>query len=80
MTNAVFHSEGWPTLMTSEMAARYLLIGTEVLIQLSVRYSVHAVEFEDTELRWRKQDLDRLVKKLPLVTDLPTIVRPARLI
>lgn len=57
--------EGWPALMSTEMAARYISVGEDVFLQLASAFDLPCVEVEGLSARWRKQDLDRLTKKLP---------------
>ena len=57
--------EGWPGLMSTEMATRYLSIEQTGFLELAARFGIPAVEAEEGSPRWRKQDLDRLIKKLP---------------
>ena len=61
-------STGWPALMSSEMAARYLSVDEQTLFRLADHFNNPAIEIEGLSIRWRKQDLDRLIKKLPLVS------------
>lgn len=61
-------STGWPALMSSEMAARYLSVDEQTLLRLADKFKNPAIEIEGLSIRWRKQDLDRLIKKLPLVS------------
>ena len=59
---------GWPALMSSEMAARYLSVDEQTLFRLADQFNNPAIEIEGLAIMWRKQDLDRLIKKLPLVS------------
>lgn len=61
-------STGWPALMSTEMAARYLSVDEQTLLRLVDQFHNPAIEIEGLSIRWRKQDLDRLIKKLPLVS------------
>ena len=61
-------STGWPALMSSEMAARYLSVDEQTLFRLADQFNNPTIEIEGLSIRWRKQDLDRLIKKLPLVS------------
>lgn len=60
--------EGWPTLMTSEMAARYLSLEAESFARVAHRFKTHPVALDRSLLRWRKSDLDLLVKRLAAAT------------
>lgn len=57
--------EGWPALMTTEMAARYISIGEEHFLQIASTFDLPCVQIDGQSARWRKQDLDRVIKKLP---------------
>ena len=72
--------EGWPELMTTEMATRYLSIDEDSLFRLAARHQIPAVEVDAASIRWRKQDLDRIIKKLPSASDLPTSDKPMHMI
>ena len=61
-------STGWPALMSSETAARYLSVDEQTLFRLADQFHNPAIEIEGLSIRWRRQDLDRLIKKLPLVS------------
>lgn len=69
--------EGWPALMSTEMATRYLSVEEARFIELVNRFKTPAVEAGDTSIRWRRLDLDRLIKQLPSVAGLPTLTQPA---
>jgi|GEM_PF-3469132 len=58
--------EGWPTLMSLELASRYLSIDEETFRNLAGKQGVHPVDIEGSRPRWRKQDIDRLVRQLPI--------------
>lgn len=72
--------EGWPALMSTEMAARYLTIEEEKLIDLASQFDAQVVELDSGAVRWRRQDLDRLIKRLPLVSNRRPAPRPASLV
>lgn len=57
--------EGWPALMTTEMAARYMSIGEDPFLQFASTFDLPCVQIDGLSARWRKQDLDRVIKKLP---------------
>ncbi|MBX7540326.1 helix-turn-helix domain-containing protein [Qipengyuania sp. GH29] len=54
--------------MSTEIAARYLSVDEQTLLRLADQFNNPAIEIEGLSIRWRKQDLDRLIKKLPLVS------------
>ena len=54
--------------MSSEMAARYLSVDEQTLFRLADQFNNPTIEIEGLSIRWRRQDLDRLIKKLPLVS------------
>lgn len=80
MTQALRPIEGWPSLMTTEMAARYLSISEEQLLQLASRFAIPTVEINSDLTRWRKMDLERLIKKLPLAENLSGKAHQPRLL
>lgn len=57
--------EGWPALLSTEMASRYLSIDERTLLQLAERHHAPAVYVDGATMRWRRQDLGHLIKKLP---------------
>ena len=63
--------EGWPGLMSTEMATRYLSVEEARFLKIASRFGIPAVDAEDGSTRWRKQDLDRLIKRLPSVAAPP---------
>lgn len=71
-------STGWPALMSSETAARYLSVDEQTLFRLADQFNNPAIEIEGLPVRWRKQDLDRLIKKLPLISASATKADQAR--
>lgn len=58
-------AEGWPALMSTEMAARYLSLDKEALLRLASHFNTPVVKGVDRPIRCRRQDLDLLIKKLP---------------
>lgn len=70
--------EGWPALMSTEMATRYLSVEESLFIELINRFKIPAVEVGDSSIRWRRLDLDRLTKQLPSAVGLPAIAQPVR--
>ena len=57
--------EGWPALMSTETAARYMSIDETTLLDVVTRFSVRPVELELGTRRWNRKDLDRLIGRLP---------------
>jgi len=56
---------GWPALMKLETASQYLSLDSQTFQLLANRNSVFPVIIEDDETRWRKVDLDKLIRRLP---------------
>ncbi|WP_255551813.1 helix-turn-helix domain-containing protein [Erythrobacter crassostreae] len=79
VTNSGKFVEGWPALMSSEMAARYVSVDEDLLLHLASQMDIPVVEVEDLAIRWRRQDLDRLIKKLPSASSKLISDRPARI-
>ena len=65
MSNLPNLVEGWPALMTTEMAARYLSADEAHFLKLASTFELPCVQIDELSARWRKQDLDRVIKKLP---------------
>lgn len=61
--NAIHH-EGWPALLTQEMAGRYLSLDMCVFEKVVGRFHVNPVEPASGCVRWRKADLDRVARRL----------------
>ena len=59
-----FNIAAWPTLLTDEAARNYLSIERHRFESLVAKHRVRQVEVEPAVLRWRKADLDRLVRYL----------------
>ncbi len=59
------HVVGWPALMTQEVAASYLSLDSDTFIAATTRYSIAPMLVESEKLRWRKADLDRLIRRFP---------------
>ena len=57
--------DGWPTLMSLDLALRYLSIDEASFFAVADDYCVEAVEVRPNMPRWKKADLDRLLKRLP---------------
>lgn len=57
--------EGWPALMSTEMAARYISADEQRFLGLASTFDLPCVQIDGLSARWRKQDLDRMIKKLP---------------
>lgn len=60
------HVEGWPALLTDEAACRYLSIERAPFVRLADTRRISPVEVEPGTWRWRKQDLDKMIKWLPV--------------
>lgn len=56
--------------MSTETAARYLSVSEDDLFELATMHSINLAEIGDGVERWRRVDLDRLIRKLPVV-DVP---------
>lgn len=80
MANNGIYVDGWPALMTTEMAARYFSMDEPCFFQLASRHQTPVIEIDDLGARWRKQDLDRLLKKLPASAPLQSANPGARLV
>ncbi len=72
-------AEGWPALMSTEMAARYLSVEESKFVDLASFFKTPAVEVDSISIRWRKQDLDRLIKQLPSIASMQIPRQPTRL-
>jgi excisionase family DNA binding protein len=59
--------EGWPTLMITSMAAHYLSLDEDTFSAIAIRNGVRPVEVTLGEVRWKRSDLDGLVRRLPSV-------------
>lgn len=59
--------DGWPALMSSDLAARYLSVDDDTFRRLAAEYRLEHVDLQDSLQRWRKSDLDRLIRRLPVV-------------
>lgn len=59
-----FAIAAWPTLLTDEAACRYLSVERATFESLVSKHRIREVEVEEGVCRWRKTDLDRLVKYL----------------
>lgn len=70
--------EGWPALLSTEMAACYLSLDDEAFNSLVVRFGIMTVETAPGEPRWKRIDLDKLVSRLPAQT--PEFSPPRRTI
>ena len=60
--------EGWPSLLSAAMAARYLSLDEATFQSFTARNGIQPVEPFPGELRWRRTDLDMHVKRLPSVS------------
>lgn len=62
----MFHAaRGWPMLMDLSTAGDYLGLSAGALIGLLRRENVSPVDLGGRVRRWRRQDLDALVERLP---------------
>jgi hypothetical protein len=61
----MYAGRGWPALMDLETAGDYLGLATGSLISLLRRENVSPVDVGGRSRRWRRQDLDALVERLP---------------
>lgn len=61
-------AEGWPALMSLECACRYLSLTPDQFLGLTAKAAVFGVEIGQAgePPMWRRSDLDRLLKHLPL--------------
>lgn len=55
----------WPALMTTSLASRYLSMDENSLRPVAKRAGIAPVDLGLELERWRRSDLDRLVKSLP---------------
>jgi hypothetical protein len=55
----------WPRLMDTQMAASYLAVGESSFRALAARGGIRPVDLGLSVTRWRREDLDGLVDKLP---------------
>lgn len=56
---------GWPGLLTTEHACRYLSLEAAEYLSLIARWGVSPVEIGSDKLMWRLSDLNSLIKRLP---------------
>ena len=68
--------EGWPALLTHEMAARYLSLDGDTFATVAEQYRVYPVTAALGCERWRRSDLDRLIRRLE-TKPLPSAKSPA---
>lgn len=57
--------DGWPVLMSAELASRYLSVSDARFREIAAEFSVSPVLLKKNTPLWRKSDLDRLVRRLP---------------
>lgn len=69
--------DGWPALMSMDLACRYLSVDEPTFRSVAMEYRLDAVELEDSIPRWKKADLDRLTKRLPTHTSFSASHLPA---
>ena len=55
----------WPKLMDTQMAASYLALGVSSFRAVAARAGITPVDLGLSVTRWRREDLDGLVEKLP---------------
>ena len=67
----------WPILMGTAMAARYLSLDENSFALVTYRAGVHPVDLGLAMVRWRRNELDRLVNNLPANSGLSGVDRPA---
>lgn len=63
--------EGWPALLTHEMAARYLSLDGATFTAVAEQFRIYPVAPAPGCERWRRSDLDRMIRRLdtkPLVS------------
>lgn len=58
--------DGWPTLMSLDLALRYLSVDEATFCAVAEEFGVETIELRPDMPRWRKADLDRLIKRLPI--------------
>lgn len=61
----------WPALMTTDLAARYLSVDEHSLRMVALSHGVGPVDLKVDLERWRRADLDRLVRSLPMRSPSP---------
>lgn len=66
----------WPALLTAELAARYLSVDENSLRVLAQAHGVGPVDLKVELERWRRTDLDRLVRGLPTKPIVPSLRDP----
>lgn len=67
----------WPILMGTAMAARYLSLDENSFALVTHRAGVQPVDLGFEMVRWRRNELDRLVNNLPASSGLSGVDRPA---
>lgn len=65
MASARLVIEGWPALMSLEMASRYLSLDDTSFSEIALQWGLDPIDVDLETLRWRKSDIDKLVKRLP---------------
>lgn len=56
----------WPLLMTTSLACRYLSLDEDSFQHLANASDVRPVELGLSVIRWRRNDLDRMIAKFPM--------------
>ena len=64
--------DGWPVLMSLDVSALYLSVDHSTFLRLALEHCVQAVDVGLESPRWRKADLDRLVRRLPAIPASPS--------
>lgn len=67
----------WPALMSFECACKYLSLEAGQFRQLAERWPILPVDLGNEVILWRRTDIDRLVKRLPTFTSVPSGTSPA---
>jgi hypothetical protein len=68
----------WPALMDLDTAGAYLTLAPGSLINLLRRENIAPVEVGARLRRWRRQDLDALLERLPRLASPRTFAAPPR--
>ncbi|MBC2776724.1 helix-turn-helix domain-containing protein [Parasphingopyxis marina] len=79
MTQSRSVIEGWPALLTTEMAARYLSVDEIKFAEIANRWRTDPVDLETDSPRWHRSDLDRLIWRLPCTTMADDLHRPRKI-
>lgn len=74
---ATMSAGAWPVLMSLECACKYLSLDAGQFRHLAERWAILPVDLGNEAILWRRTDIDRLVKRLPTCTSVPSIASPA---